>query len=60
MCVNLTLALDVNNAAAHGLVRLQLHGAIYRPDSFVLMLRLLCEFENDKIWINKFEKNRSR
>ena len=29
---------DLNNSGL-GFLRLQLHGAIYRPDSFVLMLR---------------------
>ena len=30
-------------------IRLRLHGAIYRPDSFVTDATLLCKFENDKI-----------
>ena len=29
--------------------RLQLHGAIYRPDSFVLMLRYCANLKGDKI-----------
>ena len=36
-------------------LRLQLHSAIYRPDSFVLMATLLCKFESDKIYIDEFE-----
>ena len=30
------------------------------PRFFCTDAALLCEFESDKIWINEFEKNRSR
>ena len=35
-------------------MRLQLHDAIHRPDSFCFDAVLLCEFENDKMQINEF------
>ena len=31
------------------LLRLRLHGAVYRPDYFCIDATLLCEFESDKI-----------
>ena len=39
MCTNLYLFVRAELLRAMRKLRLQLHGAIYRPDSFVLMLR---------------------
>ena len=36
---NITLILTANICVQFFFARLQLHGAIYRPDSFVMMLR---------------------
>ena len=38
-CFNLFLCSSLEVSLFSSLLRLQLHGAIYRPDSFVMMLR---------------------
>ena len=39
------------------LLRLQLHGAIYRPDSFVLMLRYCANFKVIRYESTKLNRN---
>ena len=45
--------INLAGCSIHSQPRLQLHGAIYRPDSFVMMLRYCANLK--AIWINEFE-----